>query len=294
MDEPTPPDSSRKPSRARSGAGGPAELAGLRLVLEIALGLRVLAAGVVDLVVHRHGPDQVCLFPDSRYYWQLGRMIRWAATSEIVEWSDIPHFSLRTPGYPLFLAACQAVFGERTLPVRLVQAVLGAASVYLVYRLTLALVARSDLAPSGTGASRFWPAPLLAALLAAVGPYYVLMSPLILSEAVFEPLMLTGLLGLALLWGWTDIRAGPSGVPRWRFGLVSSRPAAPGACSGWKAWLIALAGGAAAGAAILVRPSWALFVPLALMIWVVLKVADHRRGLPRSGVLWFTRSGSPS
>ena len=44
---------------------------------------------------------------------------------EYVEWSDIPHFAVRTPGYPLFLAVCQAIFGERTLAVRLVQAGLG-------------------------------------------------------------------------------------------------------------------------------------------------------------------------
>ena len=70
--------------------------------LEIALGLRVLAAGLVDFFVRRRGSDQLCLFPDTRYYWELGRMIHLAAQFEIVEWNDIPHFSIRTPGYPLF------------------------------------------------------------------------------------------------------------------------------------------------------------------------------------------------
>ena len=53
------------------------------------------------------------------------------------DYADIPHFALRTPGYPLLMAACQALFGERPLAVRLVQAVLGTVGVYLVYRLTL-------------------------------------------------------------------------------------------------------------------------------------------------------------
>jgi len=277
VDQPTPPDSPRIEPPGRTWADALAGLASLALVLEVALGLRLFAAGLVDFVVHGKGPDQLCLFPDSRYYWQLGRMIRWAATSEIVEWSDIPHFSLRTPGYPLFLAACQAVFGERTLPVRLVQAVLGAVSVYLVYRLTLQFTARNDLAAPGTGASRSWTAPLLAALLAAVGPYYVFMSSLILSEAVFEPLMLTALLAVALLWGWPDIRAQyPSKSLAGASGWCAPDRRGLNPLSDWKAPVIALAGGAAAGAAILVRPSWAFFVPVVLVIWVVLKLAEPR------------------
>ena len=43
-----------------------------------------------------------------------------------MEWGDIPHFALRTPGYPLFLAACRSVLGDDPLGVRVVQAGLGA------------------------------------------------------------------------------------------------------------------------------------------------------------------------
>ena len=125
----------RKWQRALAG------LASLAVVLQVALALRMAAADVVDLYVHRGGSEQLCLFPDTKIYWGLARTIRTGAPYEYVEWSDIPHFALRTPGYPLFLAACQAVFGERTLAVRLVQAVLGTMSVYLVYRLTRQLVA---------------------------------------------------------------------------------------------------------------------------------------------------------
>ncbi len=79
------------------------------------------------------GPTRLCVFPDTVSYWELARTIRAGDPYEVVEWADIPHFALRTPGYPLVLAACQAVFGERTLAVRLVQAVLGTLSVYLIY-----------------------------------------------------------------------------------------------------------------------------------------------------------------
>ena len=48
--------------------------------------------------------------------------------------------------------------------------------------------------------TRIWAAPLVAAAIAAANPYYIIMSVLILSEAVFVPLMLAALWGLALLW----------------------------------------------------------------------------------------------
>ena len=274
MDEPTPPDSALSFSGRRDRVRAPAGLASLALVLEIALGLRVLAAGLVDFVVRRKGSDQLCLFPDTRYYWALGRMICSAATSEIVEWSDIPHFALRTPGYPLFLAACQVVFGERTLPVRLFQAVLGTVSVCLVYHLTRQFVATSELATPAKSTPLRWSIPMVAALIAAVAPYYVAASSLILSEAVFEPLMLTALLGLALLWNEprSQTQSLPSNRKTWLIGL-----------------LIALGSGAAAGAAVLVRPSWAPFVPAVLVIWVVLKLGDPRaRAVAIRGALVYT------
>ena len=75
------------------------------------------------------------------------------------------------------------------------------------------------------------------------------MSSLILSEAVFVPLMLAALWGLAVLW------VGPgqtNGVDGLEGGL-----------------LVALGSGGAAGVAILVRPSWALFVPVVLLFWLI-------------------------
>ena len=110
------------------------------LVLEIALALRVVAADAVEWYVRRSEPARLDVFPDTDIYWELARAIRAGGPYEYVEWGDIPHFAIRTPGYPLLLAACQAVFGERTLPVRLVQAALGTLCVYLVYRLARQLV----------------------------------------------------------------------------------------------------------------------------------------------------------
>jgi 4-amino-4-deoxy-L-arabinose transferase-like glycosyltransferase len=246
--EPTPPNFSPLRPQGQFSADTLTRLSWLILVLEIALGLRVLAAGFIELHIQRRGANQLCLFPDTQYYWELGRMIRSAAVTQIIEWSDIPHFALRTPGYPLFLAACHTVFGERTLPIRLVQAVLGTISVYLVYCLTRQFTIGAS--SHDKDVTHNWVIPIVAALIAAVGPNYVAMSPLILSEEVFEPLLLAALLGLAVLWPKPRIQGQGKPVEQ-------------------KAGLIALGSGMAAGAAILVRPSWALFVPMMLTIWVL-------------------------
>ncbi len=82
-----------------------------------------------------------------------------------------------------------------------------------------------------------------------MNPHYLLMSSLVLSEAAFEPLMLASLLGLAVLW--------------------HARTGAAGPIAGWRMAAISLGSGVAAGAAVLVRPSWAMFVPMMLAAWVV-------------------------
>jgi 4-amino-4-deoxy-L-arabinose transferase-like glycosyltransferase len=252
MAEPTGSHSVTASARAGRWRRALTGLASLALVLQVALALRIIAADVIDLYVHQGGSDSLCLFPDTKIYWGLARAIRTGAPYEYVEWSDIPHFALRTPGYPLFLAVCQAVFGGRTLAVRLVQAGLGTLSVFLVYRLTQQFAVAT--APGDPSRARGWTAPLVAAAIAAANPYYILMSVLLLSEAVFVPLMLAALWGLAVLW---------------------VEPGRPGGATGWRGVMIALASGSAAGLAILVRPSWALYVPVVLVIWVIAKVRDR-------------------
>jgi 4-amino-4-deoxy-L-arabinose transferase-like glycosyltransferase len=141
----------------------------------------------------------------------------------------VPHAALRTPGYPGFLAACQTLFGDSTLAARGVQAVIGAGCIVLVHRLVARLT-------SGTA-----PATIAAALV-AIDPWTVAISALLLSEALFVPWLLLSLWGLATL--WTDPRP-----RRWP--------------------LVALATGAAFGAGVLVKPSWALFPPVALAAWMI-------------------------
>jgi hypothetical protein len=206
-------------------------------LLELAFFLRVSAAVGVEWYVRRTGLPRVCVFPDAEYYWLLAGTIREGRVYEIVEWGDIPHFALRTPGYPLFLAVSRALLGERPLGARLVQAALGTLSVWLVYHLTRELMVDRGPRPAGTRSM----VPLIAAFLTAVHPFFIGMSVLLLSEAVFVPLMVAALWGLAVAWNRIS-----SGSP---MGLA-------------KGLLLPLAIGAANGAAILVRPSWALFIPV--------------------------------
>jgi len=229
---------------------GLSRLRSLAAVLAVALASRVVAACVVQWFVQRSGRAWLCVFPDTAYYWLLARTIRTGTTYDVVEWGNIHHMAVRTPGYPLFLAACQAVFGESPLAARLVQAALGTASVWLVYCLTRQFDASSEREPGAP--CRCWTAPLYAAALAAVDPYYVAMSELLLSEALFIPLMLLMLWGLATL-----MRA------------VDEPDPARGRHSRWRSGLVALGTGAAGGAAVLTRPSFALFPPAALLGWIV-------------------------
>ena len=158
---PLPPYSVAESARAGNWRRALAGLGSLALILQVALGLRIVAADLLDLYVHRRGSEEVCVFPDSRIYWGLARAIRTGAPYQYVEWSDIPHFAQRTPGYPLFLAICQTVFGRRTLAIRMVQAALGAVCVFLVYRLTKQVAFANGPGPPGeTSRTRIWAAPL--------------------------------------------------------------------------------------------------------------------------------------
>jgi hypothetical protein len=105
------------------------------------------------------------------------------------------------------------------------------------------------------------------------------MSATLLSEAVFEPLMLAALWGLAVLWPRRSSAGG--GGPSFQEG----RAGCP--IPGLKAALVSLGSGAAAGMAVLVRPSWVLFVPGALAAWVLAAVRAHRGSdAARGATLW--------
>jgi len=249
---------------------GLSRLASPAAVLAVALALRVSAACAVGWFVRLSGTARLCVFPDTEYYWLLARTIRTGTAYEVVEWGNIHRMALRTPGYPLFLAACQAVFGESPLAARLVQAALGTASVWLVYRLTRQFDASSEQEPGA--ALHCWTAPLCAAALAAVDPYVVAISELLLSEALFMPLMLLLLWGLATLWR-----------------MIDEPDRARSHLAPWRNGLLALATGTAGGAAVLTRPSFGLFLPAVLLGWLIAWVPGRdgrrRRAAWRGSVL---------
>ncbi|WZO98383.1 glycosyltransferase family 39 protein [Isosphaeraceae bacterium EP7] len=226
-------------------------LALLALVLECALALRVLAAGAVQWHVDRRlaAKGKICLFADAQIYWDLGGAIEEGRTYQVMQY-DVPHFALRTPAYPAFLAACRLLFGDRLLPARLVQAVLGAATVGLLAW----LVERVSPWP-GVG----WPVSLLAAALAAVEPFLVGTSALLLSEALFLPLSTLMLACAAMAW--------------------------PATGTGRRWWAWAFGAGVSAGLAVLSKPSWALFPPLLALAWLVLAGQGRRKRAFAGGLL---------
>lgn len=227
----------------------------LWLALGAGLALRAVAASLVQHYVEGKQPPRRCIFPDTEIYWALAQALWRGLPYQVSLWGN-PHYALRTPGYPLFLAACQAVFGARLLPasgfnllvVRLVQAAFGAGCVWLVYRLVKAVWPVQDCKPP-----RGLCVAVVAALFVAFDPYAIAISVLVLSEALFIPLMLLVLWGMACLW----------------------RPAGEAGQSP-RMWLLAFLTGVGAGAALLVRPSWALCVPALLFAWVAGSEPEQR------------------
>src|SRR5581483_9582357 len=88
--------------------------------------------------------------------------------------------AFRPPLYPLFLGAVYKVTGDSIVAARLVQAVLGAASVALVWFIARTLFGRRTA--------------YVAAALAAVYPPLVLATVALMSESIFIPLMLVAVL----------------------------------------------------------------------------------------------------
>ena len=134
-----------------------------------------------------------------------------------------PDFRIfRTPGYPVLLAGLFALVGDDppVIWARFLGAVLGTLTVGLVMWLGSLLFDRD------TG--------VMAGVLVAVYPGAVAMSMLVLSEALFCPLMVLQLVGWMYAW----------------------RASAKGSEAGWSA-----VAGAVGGLAVLARPSWLLFIP---------------------------------
>jgi hypothetical protein len=97
--------------------------------------------------------------------------------------------AIMAPGYPVFLMVSYSLFGRESLPVRLLQALIGAASCVLVY----AVVRAWKLGPNSDSTVPY--VALVAGLLAAASRVLVGWTNLVLSENLAVPLML-----LAVLW----------------------------------------------------------------------------------------------
>jgi hypothetical protein len=199
----------------------------LLLLLLLAFVLRAAVAIGIDRQVHVAG-RMFLVEGDANGYWELGRKL---AAGEDYAIHTPPRYILRTPGFPLLLAGCITVFGERVFPVTLVLAGIGTCCCGLVWALARPLVgARAALA---------------ALALSAVAPLQIGSSVQVLSEGWFSLWLLLSLLGLRPL-----LQA-----PR-RMGETQRVPGEP------RLWFCigqGLLAGFATGAGVLVRPGWILW-----------------------------------
>ena len=148
---------------------------GIALILLIALGLRL------GWAVSRPGDDaSLSALPDQLEYLSLARNLLGGTGLQFLDkrFADTV-YAFRTPGYPLFVAAC----GGNLRAVRVVQALLGALTVLAVY-----LLARRLCHPSLQASL-----PAFAAVLAAVNPYLIYFTGLILSETLFTAMLVWGM-----------------------------------------------------------------------------------------------------
>ena len=194
--------------------------------------VRVAGGQVVD-------PSTQPLFPDSFEYLRAAEGLLKGKGLGVGEGSEIG----RMPGYPVFLAAVEVVFGYNLLAMRVMQALLGVVSVWLAYLLGRELFGTKEA--------------LAAAAVTAVYPFFLVFSVLLLSEALFITLLLAGAVCLAKALG------SGSESERERASSLSPSPS-PFTFS-------AVCCGLFFGLATLVRASFLLVVPLTAVGWVAAK-----------------------
>lgn len=137
-------------------------------VFAVALVLRIAPALVL--------PPERVVFPDSRHYMQFAENV--ARGEGYRDWAG--DRAIRLPTYPLFLAAHRVVFGDALLPVQLTQAILGALTCLLLWRLGRRTVGERPA--------------LFAAGVTAVYPLLVVSSALFLIETLLAFLIVLELL----------------------------------------------------------------------------------------------------
>lgn len=179
--------------------------------------------------------DGPFFFGDSDSYWKLGRAL---AFGRPYEFDDQRHWTFfRMPGYPALLVPLFRIYGEDppVLAARCWNCLLGVCSVALVGWLAFLLFQNQGIA-------------LLAAFFAAVEPFTVVQSVLILAEEPFAIAMLTQIsLFVLFLKNFNDRSIGIAIL----FGLFS-------------AWTVYF------------RPSWYYF-PVFLFFWGLLYVVVQKR-----------------
>ena len=166
-------------------------------------------------------------FGDSETYWELGKTI---AQGKPYQYGEARIF--RTPGYPVLLAGLFKLAGDGRDPLHEPHVLWGRALSALL----------GTLMVGGTGALAHLlfggRTAVAAGALAAVYPEAIALGTFILSEAPFCPLMLLQLIAWTLAWKSQGVR---------------------------KQAIWSIAAGVAGGLATLMRPSWLLFIPFALV-----------------------------
>lgn len=150
-------------------------------ILFLAFLLRVIAAIAIDQHVTQAGRTFL-IEGDANYYWELGQHI---AAGEDYSIFQPPRRVLRTPGFPLLLAASIQVFGKSVFAASLVMAAIGTGCCWLTWLLARKLFDESTA--------------LWSMLLVAVSPLQIGSNVQILSEAWFSFGLLVCLLALARL-----------------------------------------------------------------------------------------------
>ena len=219
-----------------------------RIILTVFLVALALRLGCVFArpfeVTGERGGAAALGYPDEREYHAIAHNV----LSERDLRDNRGRRASRAPGYPLFLASVYSIAGERPFVAKLAQAFVGAVMCIAVMAL----------------ARRFFgePAGLFAGALAAVYPFLIAYSALLLSETIFTLLLLVAVLALDRAWRATlaPVREGEAPAS-WRAKAAT--------------WRAAVEAGLFFGLAMLVRSSLLLFPFFCGAVW--LAVARRRR-----------------